>query len=279
MKKEEYLEGLRTALRAAKLPSSAIAEGVEFYTEAIDDRMEEGASEEEAVARMGSLEDARAAVSAEVPPVPRRIARLSTGSHALDIALAVIACPVWIPFALACIGILASVYLALWLVVAAVWMLLTVAFLTGAVGVFAAFWGVASGAPAMGLLGLGIGLAASGIALLAVPLAAWATSALVKLAERFGRWVAGLFMRGRKEAWGAREDSSDSSRLMTPSWPRQLLLIGLSVLGAGTLLALIVLASCGFDPASLPQLPQVNLFGAQLDIFTFRRDSMMVISR
>ena len=279
MKKEEYLEGLRTALRAAKLPSFAIAEGVEFYTEAIDDRMEDGTSEEDAVAQMGPLEDALAAVSAEVPPVPRRIAHLSTGSHALDIVLALIACPVWIPCTLACIGVIASIYLVLWLLVATVWMLVTAAFLTGAVGVFAAFWGIANGAPAMGFLGLGIGLAASGIALLAVPLAACATSALVKLAERFGRWVASLFMKGRKEARDAGEGSPDSTRLRAPNWPRQLLVIGLAALGAGTLLALMVLASCGFDPTSLPQLPQVSLFGMRLDIFEFRRDSVMVISR
>ena len=64
-----YLGELRTALRQqAKLPSSAIAEGVEFYPRAIDDHMEK-APREEAVARMGSLEDARAAVSTEVPPI------------------------------------------------------------------------------------------------------------------------------------------------------------------------------------------------------------------
>ena len=56
MKKYEFLDELCRALRFC--PSAEEAQRtVNFYSEAIDDRMEDGMSEEEAVAAMGSVED------------------------------------------------------------------------------------------------------------------------------------------------------------------------------------------------------------------------------
>lgn len=56
MKKSEFLDELCRALRFC--PSAEeVQRTVNFYSEAIDDRMEDGMSEEEAVAAMGSVED------------------------------------------------------------------------------------------------------------------------------------------------------------------------------------------------------------------------------
>ena len=52
MDKESYLARLREALRG--LPEADIAESLAYYTELIEDRMEEGLSEAEAVAGLPS---------------------------------------------------------------------------------------------------------------------------------------------------------------------------------------------------------------------------------
>ena len=56
MDKESYLARLRAALRG--LPEADIAESLAYYTELIEDRMEEGFRETEAVAGLPSPEDA-----------------------------------------------------------------------------------------------------------------------------------------------------------------------------------------------------------------------------
>lgn len=55
MIKKEFLSQLRTGL--AGLPQRDIEERLSFYSEMIDDRMEEGLPEEEAVAAVGNVQD------------------------------------------------------------------------------------------------------------------------------------------------------------------------------------------------------------------------------
>lgn len=54
MTKQEFLLRIRNGLAA--LPKEDIEKSVEYYREMIDDRMEDGLSEEEAVAAIGSPE-------------------------------------------------------------------------------------------------------------------------------------------------------------------------------------------------------------------------------
>ena len=56
MRKQEFLDRLERLL--ACLPADQVAESKAFYAEVIDDRMEDGMTEEEAVAAMGSPGDA-----------------------------------------------------------------------------------------------------------------------------------------------------------------------------------------------------------------------------
>ena len=65
MKKEEFLSELES--RLSGLPSEDINERIEFYSEAIDDRMEEGLSEEEAVSQIGSVDEVVNQIASETP--------------------------------------------------------------------------------------------------------------------------------------------------------------------------------------------------------------------
>ena len=55
MKKNDFLEKLEKLLDG--LPKCDIDSSVEYYSEMIDDKMEEGLSEEEAVAAIGTPEE------------------------------------------------------------------------------------------------------------------------------------------------------------------------------------------------------------------------------
>ena len=65
MKKHEFLDQLHKALSG--LPPQEIDEQLIYYSEMIDDKMEEGINEEEAVAQIGPIEEIAAQFKTELP--------------------------------------------------------------------------------------------------------------------------------------------------------------------------------------------------------------------
>ena len=119
MTKQEFLSKLERAL--GKLPHAEVEQALAFYDEAISDRMEDGLSEAEAVADLGSIDEIAAQIAAETPPIPRAIARANTGSRTLNIVLLAVFSPIWVPVALALAAAALAVYVAIWAVIAALW--------------------------------------------------------------------------------------------------------------------------------------------------------------
>ena len=97
MTKKEFLSSLRSKLQG--LPPEDIDERIGFYSEMIDDRMDEGKSEEEAVADIGNVDDVVMEIAKDTPLVklvkekmkPRRRIR------AWEIVLLVLGFPLWFP--------------------------------------------------------------------------------------------------------------------------------------------------------------------------------------
>ena len=65
MCKQAFLDELRERLTG--LPQEDIDERLDFYAEMIDDRVEEGLTEEEAVAAIGTVEEVFAQIVEETP--------------------------------------------------------------------------------------------------------------------------------------------------------------------------------------------------------------------
>ncbi|MBP3250195.1 MAG: hypothetical protein J6M48_07585 [Ruminococcus sp.] len=65
MNREKFISELREKLYG--LSQSDIDERVEFYSEMINDRMEDGLSEEEAVAEIGSVDGIVEQIMGEIP--------------------------------------------------------------------------------------------------------------------------------------------------------------------------------------------------------------------
>ena len=116
MTRDEFLNRLGELL--ACLPADQVKETQEFYAEAIADRMEDGMTEAEAVAAMGTLGEVAEATLDELPAVPRAIARTKRKSTALLWALAIVGSPVWIPLLFAFVAVAATVYICIWVLCA-----------------------------------------------------------------------------------------------------------------------------------------------------------------
>ncbi|MBQ2733014.1 MAG: hypothetical protein IJF74_02560, partial [Clostridia bacterium] len=65
MTKLDFLYDLRAALKA--LPKADIERYVDYYSEMIDDRIDDGMSEEAAVAELGRIEDIAAKILGDIP--------------------------------------------------------------------------------------------------------------------------------------------------------------------------------------------------------------------
>ena len=65
MTKQAFLSALRDGLSG--LPQADLEERINFYSEMIDDRMEEGVPEEEAVAGLGSVDDVVSQILSDIP--------------------------------------------------------------------------------------------------------------------------------------------------------------------------------------------------------------------
>ncbi|MCI8776894.1 MAG: DUF1700 domain-containing protein [Oscillospiraceae bacterium] len=121
MNKNEFLEELRKGLSG--LPQDDIEERLTFYSEMIDDRMEEGLSQEEAVAEIGSVKDIVSQIMSEIPlsRIVKEKVKPKRALRAWEIVLLALGSPIWISLLIAALAIVFSVYVVLWSVIICLW--------------------------------------------------------------------------------------------------------------------------------------------------------------
>ncbi|MBR7070986.1 MAG: DUF1700 domain-containing protein [Clostridia bacterium] len=121
MNKEEFLTELQNGLSG--LPQEDIAERLSFYSEMIDDRIEEGYSESEAVAGIGSVDQIVSQTVAEVPfaKLVKEKITPKRQPQAWEIVLIVLGFPLWFPLLIAAGAVLLSFYLVIWSLILSLW--------------------------------------------------------------------------------------------------------------------------------------------------------------
>lgn len=127
MSREEYISQLREKLTANKIPG--IDSMIEFYDEAIADRVEDGMSEDEAVAAMEDIDSIVKAAMLDKPitslmadNVKKRHKEASESGHgALFVVLMIVGFPIWFPLLVAFLSIIFSLYIAMWAIVVSIY--------------------------------------------------------------------------------------------------------------------------------------------------------------
>ena len=176
MTKREFLEEL-----AAVLPSKEREERLHFYSEMIDDRMEEGASEEEAVASVGNLS---AILDVEQPTADS--SHSAKRCNVWHIVLLAVGSPLWIALLAAAVAVTLSLYVSLWTVVISLWAVFVAL-------IACAFGGVVGGAVLMGqnvptgLALIAAAMVCTGLSILLFYGCKAATSGLVALTKKAAR--------------------------------------------------------------------------------------------
>lgn len=193
MTKQQFLNELRGALSG--LPSEDIEERVAFYGEMIDDRMEEGLGEEEAVAGAGSIESIRAQTVDQIP-LPKLVREKVLRRRELkgwQIALMILGFPLWFPLLVAAGAVIISVYAALWAVIISLWAAVLAVLLSGIVCIAAAAIFLFTGNPLPSLMAFGAALFLLGLSLFAFLGCAYASKGLFLLTKQFGKGIKRIF--------------------------------------------------------------------------------------
>ena len=121
MGKQAFLAQLRKGLTG--LPQGDIEERVSFYNEMIDDRMEEGLSEEDAVGEIGSVDTIVSQIMADMmltKPAKEKLQPKRT-LRAWEIILIVLGFPLWFSLLVAAFAVILAFYVVVWSVIISLW--------------------------------------------------------------------------------------------------------------------------------------------------------------
>lgn len=173
MNKEVFLSALKNAL--GSLPRKERKKTLDFYSEMINDRLEEGLSEEAIFSEIGTPEAIAAQVLSELPKKPRK--KISVWV----IVLLILGAPLWLPLLIAAAAVVMAVLISLFAIE------LSLA-LCGVAGVLGGLILLLLWKPLAALALIGPGLVCLGLAIPFFFLCLWITKAL-------WRWITTLFRK------------------------------------------------------------------------------------
>lgn len=187
MKKHDFLEELLR--RLASLPQAEREKAYAFYAEIIDDSMEDGMTEDEAVASLGSMDENVERIVADTPMATLVKSRVRHKPRTAGVVvLLALGFPVWFPVLASAAAVVFTLLIVLWVLALMPWVVLAscaAAVVGGLAGLILV--------PEFGmrLTGFGIALACAGCAVLLYP-------ACVRVTAWLARFTRGLWMMGKR---------------------------------------------------------------------------------
>lgn len=166
MTKAEFLNELKN--RIAEYPSEETNQSVEYYSEMIDDRMEDGMSEAEAVASMGKVAEIAQQIKEELPltTLVKYKTKEKTKGKRLPvwaIILLILGFPLWGGLGITILSVVLALYAVVWSIDLAIWSLVLAFACCGLIGVVGFIGSLVQGAVGSALVYLGGGLAGVGL--------------------------------------------------------------------------------------------------------------------
>ncbi len=198
MNKQEFLVLLSEKLYG--LPKEETDERLAFYCEIIDDKIEEGIDEEEAVSSIGDIGKIAEQIIAETPFTKIAKERIISKRRLKkwEIILLVPGSPIWVSLGVAAVAVTLAIFVSLWAVIISLW------------AVFASFVGSSIGSIVGGIVlningnifsgiaMIGAGIVCAGFSIFVFYGCKIATKGILWLTKKFVLWVKNCFIK--KEA-------------------------------------------------------------------------------
>lgn len=181
MNREGFLGALRQKLSG--LPQEDIEERITFYSEMIDDRIEDGMNEEEAVASVGNVDDIVAQIMSEIPLTKLVRDKIKPKRHlkARELVLLILGSPVWVPLVIAAAAVLLAGYVVIWAVVVSVYAVDFTMAAGALAGIAGMFLYIKDASAAGAFFSLGAGCVCAGLAILLFSVCTVMTKGVLKL--------------------------------------------------------------------------------------------------
>lgn len=195
MNKTEFICGMYEKL--PMLTAQDIDERLSFYLEIIDDRIEDGLSEQEAISQIGTLDEIASQIVAQMPIsklVKEKISRKKE-YRAWEIILLVLGSPVWLSILIAVFAVVFSVYVSLWSVIISLWAVFVSLVACAIGGVLACVIFAVGGNGASGLAILSAGIVCAGLAIFMFYGCRVATQGMLMLSKKIVVWTKTLFVK------------------------------------------------------------------------------------
>ena len=194
MNKQEFLNQLKIKLR--RLPEKETEERLTFYSEMIDDRMEEGLSEEQAVAAIGNVNEIATQIIADIPftSIVKEKMKSNKRLKTWEIVLLAISSPIWLSLLIAAFAVVLSVYVVLWSAIVSLWAIFAALIGCAVGGILAGFIFLFSGSVAAGFATIGAAIFSGGAAILFFYGCKVTTKAIVFLTKQIALGIKKLFI-------------------------------------------------------------------------------------
>lgn len=176
MNKQEFLTDIRHGLGG--LPQEDVARWIEYYDEILSDRIEDGMSEEEAVAAMDEPQSVVREILAQTPisKLVRERVKPKRRLTAWEILLIALGSPIWLSLLLSVFAVFLSIFVVLWSLVISAWAIEVSLGACSLAGIGVCAIKLCTGEPSQAFFMLGAALALAGLFI-------------------FGIWVCRLFTR------------------------------------------------------------------------------------
>ncbi len=204
MNKQELLNTLSEKLSG--LPEAELKRSLDIYSEMIDDRIEDGLSEDEAVAAIGDVKTIADQIMEDIPLnkiVKDKVkkAKPKRALRAWEIVLIAVGSPIWFPVGLALFITVAvlciTFYLVYWVFILAFYVIDLCLALGFVAGILGAVLGFMNGQVDTGLFLIGCGFVCGGIAIPFFFLCNLIAKGMIALSKSIGRGIKWIFV-GKK---------------------------------------------------------------------------------
>lgn len=170
---------------------------LDYYSEILDDLVEGGMTETDAVASLGSVDAIAEEILMDIP-LPKLVKAKMKGKKplsGLEITLLIVGFPIWLPILISVFAVIFAVYISLWAVVISLYATDLAMAACAPTGILAAVVLFASGKPTAALLFLGAGLVLAGLSVLWFLLCNLTAKGMWKLGRLTLRGIKACFVR------------------------------------------------------------------------------------
>lgn len=195
MNKQQFLEELKNAL--GNLAEEDIKQSLDFYSEMIDDKIEDGLSEDAAVAEIGDVNRISAQIISEIPlsKIIKEKVSPKRKLSVLEIVLLILGAPIWGSLLITAISVLFALYIVMWSLVVSLWAVEVSLMAAAFSGVVAPVVFIIRGYTLPALALFGVGLFSIGLSIFMLFGCIAATKGMAVLTKKIVLWIKMLFVK------------------------------------------------------------------------------------